>query len=327
MYFLKVIFFSLLIVLGVAVIVFQPAPKTVYFFPGFFDIKDAPEVFFYGENLSQKCREKGFKLKVTRTLKNLKDVHKIIIFDLEGFNKKELSKYHESKLVLFLFEPPTTVPKNFKKKNHKYFSKIFTWDDSLIDGKKYFKFYYPELQVLKKDIKPFSEKKLITMIARNKTSKNINELYSRRIETIRFFEKALPEDFDFYGEGWDQAGFVTYKGRTGSKEILKNYRFVFCYENTQKIQGYITEKIFDSFSFGCVPVYLGAENIGKYIPKNCFIDLREFQNYSELLKFLKNISEEEYEKYLKAIKSFIKSSEAENFSPSHFIKVFDQAIE
>ncbi|KAB7887432.1 hypothetical protein GBG19_10625 [Poseidonibacter ostreae] len=67
-----------------------------------------------------------------------------------------------------------------------------------------------------------------------------------------------------------------------------------CYENARDIPGYITEKIFDSFFAGCVPVYLGADNITEHIPKECFIDKREFDTYEKLYKYLKNMSDEEY---------------------------------
>jgi hypothetical protein len=30
------------------------------------------------------------------------------------------------------------------------------------------------------------------------------ELYSKRVEAIKWFEKNHPEDFDFYGIGWDR---------------------------------------------------------------------------------------------------------------------------
>ena len=40
--------------------------------------------------------------------------------------------------------------------------------------------------------------------------------------------------------------------------------------------GYMTEKIWDSFKAKTVPVYWGASNIEEYVPKNCFIDYRDF---------------------------------------------------
>ena len=41
----------------------------------------------------------------------------------------------------------------------------------------------------------------------------------------------------------------------------------------RNVNGYVTEKIFDAFKAGCVPVYWGAENITKYVPAECFIDM------------------------------------------------------
>ena len=41
--------------------------------------------------------------------------------------------------------------------------------------------------------------------------------------------------------------------------------------------GYISEKIFDCFFAGTVPLYLGAPDIEDYIPADTFIDLRQFR--------------------------------------------------
>ncbi len=42
-------------------------------------------------------------------------------------------------------------------------------------------------------------------------------------------------------------------------EYLKNYRFNICPENSN-MDGYVTEKLFDSIVAGCVPIYTGSEN-------------------------------------------------------------------
>jgi hypothetical protein len=38
------------------------------------------------------------------------------------------------------------------------------------------------------------------------------------------------------------------------KNTLEKYKFSICYENARDIPGYITEKIFDCFFAGCVPI-------------------------------------------------------------------------
>ena len=63
------------------------------------------------------------------------------------------------------------------------------------------------------------------------------------------------------------------------------------YENIKGLNGYITEKIFDAFVAGNVPIYWGASDINEYIPDNCFIDRRNFINHEQMYKFLINMKE------------------------------------
>ena len=152
----------------------------------------------------------------------------------------------------------------------------------------------------------FGDKKLCALISGNKKVSHKLELYSEREKTIRWFENNALDDFDLYGIGWDKYTsenryirflvlkvaklsklltpyFPSYKGMVESKlETLSKYKFAICYENAQMIPGYITEKIFDCFFAGCVPVYWGAPNITEHIPQNCFIDRRKFKSHEEL---------------------------------------------
>lgn len=47
---------------------------------------------------------------------------------------------------------------------------------------------------------------------------------------------------------------------------LRHFRFALCFENCV-FPGYVTEKVFDCFLSGCVPIYLGAPDITDFIPK------------------------------------------------------------
>ena len=58
-------------------------------------------------------------------------------------------------------------------------------------------------------------------------------------------------------------------------KFTKNISFAICYENARDIPGYITEKIFDCFFAGCVPIYWGgAPNVTDHIPANTFIMIK-----------------------------------------------------
>jgi alpha(1,3/1,4) fucosyltransferase len=266
------------------------------------------------------------KVKAVKSYKRLSQAKKIILFDLvSDHNLDALSKISPQKLSLFLWEPPSTIPENYDKKTHELFSRIYTWDDDLVDNKKYFKFYYPNAVPMIENIIPFAKRKFCTLIGRNKKSRHPNELYSEREKVIQFFEKEAPEDFDLYGEGWQKSGYKTYQGAPLTKECLREYKFNFAYENLQHIKGYITEKIFESFYYGCVPIYWGAENIDRYIPENCYIDRRKFSSNEELYAFLKTITEKEYEAYLENIRAFLKSDKAKLFTGETFIEIFKDA--
>jgi len=248
-------------------------------------------------------------------------------------NKKIVKK----KMNLIIFECPVIKPENWVKKNHRYFSKIFTWNDAWVDNKKYFHFHWPQNKNgMRKKFISFKKKRFLTLINAHKTNYLPDELYSLRIAAIRYFEKTHPQDFDLYGVGWGRPlslkfaysslkrgfnffnflkdycqslkGFPSYKGQVDDKyATLSQYKFALCFENMKNIDGYITEKIFDCFKAGCVPVYFGAKNITHYIPKQTFIDFRNFRNFDDLYNFLKIIREGEYNDYLKNIRNFLNS--------------------
>lgn len=232
----------------------------------------------------------------------------------------DLSKVPREKLILVMWEPPSVQEELYNFKTQDLFGKIFTWDDDLVDNEKYFKFHYPALKPRMENIPTFEEKKFSVMISRRLTSRYPKELYSERKRVIKFFEGRSIGEFDLYGYRWKKK-YKNYKGPTKDKlETLKEYKYSFCYENTGDVKGYITEKIFDCFAAGVVPIYLGASNVTDYIPKECFIDRREFSNNEELIEHLKGISKEEYQQYLDHAATYLKSDEVKVFTNAYFVE-------
>lgn len=219
----------------------------------------------------------------------------------------------KEKLVLFLWEPPTVEPEGYDLVQH--FGKVYTWDDDLVDNVKFFKFYYPELQS-RGEVVPFKKKKFCCMVARKQKSKHPKELYSERLRVIRYFEGK--KGFDLYGKGWKKG-----KGAIPDKKaVIREYKFTFSYENMKDVKGYVTEKMFDCFAAGTVPIYWGASNITDYVPERCFVDRRKFKNEKELVRFLAKMSPETYQGYLDCAEEFLKSDQAQLFSVENFVKIF-----
>jgi alpha(1,3/1,4) fucosyltransferase len=234
--------------------------------------------------------------------------------------EKMLNKFKRKKLVLMCFEPESVEPENHDAEVHKLFGKVITCYDSF-KGELYHKFYYP-LTVL--DLSsprvPFQNRGLATLINCCKVSNHPNEIYSERLNVIKFFENMETDDFKFYGIGWDKRIYKNYGGNVSDKiETLRKYRFCYCFENTKNVTGYITEKIIDCFNAGCVPIYWGATNIDWYIPKNCYILREDFATLQDIYSFIKNMPENQYQEYLNNIKKYLSSDAALLFSYDNFI--------
>lgn len=228
-----------------------------------------------------------------------------------------------SHTIFYMGEPEVVLEwHNLRGLNElkKYFHYIVTWNRDLID----FKRVYPLNALYKWDYMlhdsksvdevPFSDKKLMTCIVGYKKSIVRGELYSERLKVIKWFEENHPEDFEFYGIGWPQKEYPLYRGSVDSKvKTYSKYRFALCIENMAK-ENFITEKITDCLLSIIVPIYYGAPEIEIYVPHECYIDYRDFKNLEDLYCFIKNMSEEQYNGYIKAIKKFIETGEMSYFS-------------
>lgn len=285
----------------------------------------------------------GYEI-ATDDIHNPEDSDIVLYFDMPTYLSQHIDK---EKSYLLAIESSIINPKNFDKGKHRYFKKIFTWNDDLVDREKYIKINYA-FEFPKTIYKKIAREKLCCLIVSNKSSNFPNELYSERRSLIRWFENKHPSDFDLFGFGWNRFRFQgsrqirmlnrlpflqyiiykligkkypSYKGEIKSKfETMKQYRFAIAYENVKDENGYITEKIFDVFIAGCVPIYWGAKNITDYVPSNCFIDRRKFKNNEDLYTFIKNLTDEKYLNYLNNIEQYLNSQFAQQFTADYFAK-------
>jgi len=169
---------------------------------------------------------------------------------------------------------------------------------------------------------PFAEKKFICSIFAYKPPGVSGTLFEERLKAVEVFNDKA-EGMDLFGIGWEESElhFVksSYRGRCESKlGVQKQYKFSVAFENAGTLRGLITEKIFDCFAAGTVPVYLGAPNIKDHIPGNCFIDFRDFGDYGELYEYLVKMPETQYQAYLEAAGDFVNSAQYYIFTSACF---------
>jgi hypothetical protein len=176
-----------------------------------------------------------------------------------------------------------------------------------------------------------------------------NSLLYKRYLTMRWFGKHYPKQFDFYSRGLDPALYESFRGLgvlrrllptavtnrlvawvaahrrqeveaicrgpvppLDKLKVLRQYKFVVCYENSSS-PGYVSEKLFDCLFSGTVPVYLGEPNIERFVPADCFIDRRSFATEEELATFLMSMSYIQYHQYILAIRQFIATIDHNKF--------------
>jgi len=165
--------------------------------------------------------------------------------------------------------------------------------------------------------------RVVVICGNHKPQSYAGELYSKRIEAMAAL--ANLNVVDLYGAGWDRwwtrsslwlpywqnrsVLMSIHRGRCESKyETLSRYRFCLCFENTV-MTGYLTEKIFDCFYTGTVPLYLGAPDIISLIPSEAYIDCREFTSWEEMWIKLNSMPKNQINNIREAGRAFLESED------------------
>ena len=150
--------------------------------------------------------------------------------------------------------------------------------------------------------------------------------YTARLSAFEAFSKH--EDFDLYGRGWDSHEPIAAAHRGAASDplsLLARYRFALVYESA-RFNGYITDTILNCFFARCVPIYSGAPDIAQYIPPSAFIDVRQFQSFPELERFLERTTEDDARRYVDAARAFMISPHFERWCAERFARDLVEAL-
>jgi hypothetical protein len=163
------------------------------------------------------------------------------------------------------------------------------------------------------------------------TELSSGDLYGERRAIACEAERHMPGFLDVFGAGWNgeqiswcslypNRPYSCWRGNTkvSKEELSAEYRFVMAYENFRGRRGYISEKIFDAFQAGSVPVYLGEERIAEVVPREAFVDARNFRTRRELLAYLQACPEPEWSQMRAAGQKFLRSASFQSFSDEAF---------
>ncbi|MEQ8819359.1 MAG: glycosyltransferase family 10 [Sumerlaeia bacterium] len=173
------------------------------------------------------------------------------------------------------------------------------------------------------------------------------ELYSRRRRIASLAEDRFPGVLEIYGQGWRGEERLGWAGgvlptrryriaqgpfRGNKTELLARYRFVLAFENVCGDLGYISEKIFDPMFAGAVPIYLGDARITDVVPEDAFVDARRFASDREMLAWVRDCSEAEWQRLREGAVRFLAGEDRQGrtlapFEPEAFAEAMLKAVQ
>ena len=110
-------------------------------------------------------------------------------------------------------------------------------------------------------------------------------------------------------------------------KFLSSYKFSIAMENTNG-DGYLTEKIIESFLAGTIPIYYGDYMLDEYINPKTYILIKGFQDLDKKIEYIKKIDKNDklYKEFLKE-KVLVDKSLVEKFYKTYdefLINIFKQ---
>lgn len=278
-----------------------------------------------------------------------------VAFELHLNAQRRLNQPSTATCYAYLYEDPVVRPINAERRVLAHYRRVFTSNEDLIDGAHILRLDYPNDLSLR-DVSGWDGRDLhCVLIASNKAllHPDPRNLHAQRVAAIREFERHAPDRFALYGHGWDippvrpghlgriekrlnewarrlfpwRRPFPSYRGTVRRKaEVLDRARFCICYENSRGSPGYLTEKIFDCFTSGCVPVYIGTRHAQPPIPADCYVDGDAFASPADLRRHLDGITPAGFAAYQRAMRQFLASPAAERFGNAHWCQVLVDTI-
>lgn len=289
----------------------------------------------------------------------------VISFDAMHVLPKNLNiKYRTRKLVHFFMEAPMVgmryYTKNYQQKVFEKADTVFVQDVSYIHPRfrtssklRRFRFAHGHFGIDNILFENRNRKQLVAINANkgidlklsfkriirgvNPLNYYSNWLFRERSQWIHYFARKM--EIDVYGFGWNKYSIGishfssplenhTWRGTIEGPKfpVLAQYDFCLCFENSS-FPGYITEKLFDCFATGTIPIYSGAPDIKQYVPADTFINLLEFNSGDELLDYLKSMDTSTKENYREKMKAYLNNFQEDKFSPLKMADLIFQEVE
>jgi hypothetical protein len=263
------------------------------------------------DNMNDYCLLSGYSKYIPSGSKVLIHMCHAQELPLELFERKDVTK------ILYTIESPNIRHQGqWTKEFLSKFDLIITYWKPLLDlpNVLYFPFIHRfdfnnknDMQLLQKN-KGKGKSCCIILEKRDMNQKyNIDNINLQAQDYLRWEYVQQIKNIDCYGNTWEkyknQINYKPTKNRFLDQEktidIMINYTFTLIIENCNAVN-YVSEKIYDAFTVGSIPLYYGNNSELLNIPKDMYIDLKEFAP-KEIGKVIELMDEEMIEEYRKKI--------------------------
>jgi hypothetical protein len=235
--------------------------------------------------------------------------------------------------ILYRSEPLCVLPTAYKPETIKLYNSVFSFGKSeILNDGMHWPQYFPDKEQSGWGNHDRLPKAVI--INANKLSLIPSELYSLRRESIKKIA-----GIDLFGENWNSnlkdrvkilaievmkdpmANLVTFMGRSrywfsswpetpspaDKIQIMQRYKFALVIENELS---YMSEKLFDAFFAGCIPIYIGPDIAHYGIPKGLVIQCKP--TVTSLIEGFEVAKRTNFEDYQEQLEHWLKSESTKN---------------
>jgi hypothetical protein len=164
------------------------------------------------------------------------------------------------------------------------------------------------------------------MILANRSNNEIYEINGVKLQRLDYLRRKFAiflDNLTVHGSGWDEIEHHKYikvenvqnrmVDNTNIFDFYKKFNFALIVENCDA-ENYVSEKIYDAWVAGCIPVYYG-NNDKIDLPRDCYIDIKDFNNIEEVNLYINKMQKEHIDIYYDNISENIVSI-LEKVSPS-----------
>ena len=214
-----------------------------------------------------------------------------------------IDRFDYSKRVLIHYEGRYRQPHGFRLRYQQKFGRIYTYNSTDVDGDTV-KYMPIPMWITEDECCPVNNRSkfigtVITNYFRDGEPRNtiIRKFKDLGMDVYGSSDKPVPLEIKKDSSDACDKNLPRYSAKV---KLLSDYTFAFAIESQLDL-GHLTEKPFDLIAAGCIPVYLGPKDASTFIPKECYVDYRDFWSEADLMKYLKSMSRQKIQEYQQSI--------------------------